>query len=181
MMNTTKFYTGVGARKTPMEMLKEMQVIASILAEANFTLRSGGAAGADTAFESGCQKCNGSCNIFLPWRMFQRNKSNLIGSSPEAYQLAAKVHPAWHRCSAVARQFHARNAHQVLGQDLKTPSKFLICWTKDGEHVGGTRTAIVLAIEYDIPVFNLALNQDRKDLAELIMHEAVEFAVKHST
>ena len=26
----------------------------------------------------------------------------------------------------------ARNVHQVLGADLKTPVKMIICWTPDG-------------------------------------------------
>ncbi len=49
---------------------------------------------------------------------------------------------------------HARNAHQVLGQDLESPSLCVICWTPKGELKGGTRTAIVIAEQNDIPVFN---------------------------
>jgi len=48
-------------------------------------------------------------------------------------------------CSDYAKKLHGRNVKQVLGDDLKTPSDFLLCWTKEGKDVGGTRTAIVLA------------------------------------
>ena len=41
---------------------------------------------------------------------------------------------------------HSVLHQQVLGLDLKTPSKFLICWTPEGKEKGGTATAIKLAI-----------------------------------
>jgi hypothetical protein len=44
-----------------------------------------------------------------------------------------------------------------LGGDLKTPSSFLVCWTPNGEDVGGTRTAIVLARKNNIEILNLGI------------------------
>lgn len=43
----------------------------------------------------------------------------------------------------------------MLGDNLTSPSKFLVCWTTNGQDVGGTRTAIVVAKMHSIPVFNL--------------------------
>jgi hypothetical protein len=74
-----------------------------------------------------------------------------------AKEIAATIHPAWHNCSDYAKGCHGRNVYQVLGEDLKTPVSFVICWTPEGKEVGGTRTAIVLAKRHKIPVYNLAL------------------------
>ena len=49
----------------------------------------------------------------------------------------------------------ARNCHQVLGQDLKTPVDFIVCWTKDGGESGGTGQALRIARDLNIPVYNL--------------------------
>lgn len=150
-----KYYTGVGARLTPPDILKDMYKIGQDLAIKGYTLRSGGANGADATFESGCNFCKGGTEIYLPWRWYNNHPSELYTIGKEAYDLAAKIHPAWHRCTHGVRSLHARNCYQVLGKDLKTPSEFLICWTVNGEDVGGTRTAIVLARMHKIPVYNL--------------------------
>jgi hypothetical protein len=47
------FYCGIGSRKTPENILIKMSKYASILERMGFTLRSGGALGADRAFERG--------------------------------------------------------------------------------------------------------------------------------
>ena len=46
------YYTGIGARTTPNDVLKDMTNIASNLEQSGFILRSGGANGADSAFGS---------------------------------------------------------------------------------------------------------------------------------
>ena len=67
--------------------------------------------------------------------------------------MAAEFHPAWDRCSRGARALHARNCHQVLGWDLKTPSEFILCWTKDGKASGGTGQAMRIAKAFNIPIY----------------------------
>lgn len=152
-MNT--FYTGVGSRSTPLQMHSVMRRIAMTLAERGLVLRSGGASGADTAFENGCDIAGGRKEIYLPWPRFQNHPSHLCEVGRAAMKTASRVHPAWSRCSSGARKLHARNAYQVLGRDLSTPSKFVVCWTPGGALRGGTRTAIVIAEEHGVPVVNL--------------------------
>lgn len=155
------YYTGIGSRKTPILYLAEMRNIAEDLAGRGCTLRSGGAAGADSAFEQGCG--NGRKEIYLPWRGFNKNSSKLwFNRFPyeicqEAYKQARLVHPAWDRLSTPVKTLHARNVLQVMGKDLQTPSEFVVCWTPNGACMGGTATAIKLAQKYDIRVINLAL------------------------
>jgi len=127
-----------------------MTKIAIKLAHSGYVLRSGGARGADLAFERGA----GSAK-----RIYLASDSTLL-----AENIARKFHPAWNRCSPYARRLHGRNSFQVLGDDLKTPSDFLICWTPDGclthedrrRATGGTGTAISIADWHKVKVFNLA-------------------------
>jgi hypothetical protein len=121
------------------------------LAHQGYTLRSGGALGADTAFERGADHARGAKEIY-----------RTVHATPKAMALAKSIHPNWSACSQYARQLHARNCFQVLGQDLNDPVQFVLCWTPNGEPVGGTRTAIVLAQRNGIPVLNLALDADRQ-------------------
>ena len=151
------FYTGVGSRETPFHILDLMRLLAVKFAHKGYMLRSGGAQGADQAFEAGCREANGLCKIYRPHH-----------ATPAAMELAAKYHGAWHLCGEWARKLHARNAFQVLGDDLKTPSSMLICWTRDGANThqqrsiatGGTGTAISIASEAGIRVANLARQYD---------------------
>lgn len=172
----TVFYTGVGSRRTPADVLESMRKIAEHLAGRGYVLRSGGAEGADTAFEDGAWS---SAHIYLAWpgengkRVYPARKTTV---GIEALRMASLVHPVWHRLSWGAKKLHARNCYQVLGDDLKTPSAFLVCWTPDGcvdratrtEDTGGTATAIVLAADSDIPVFNLQRNDGAKALKKFL-------------
>ncbi len=153
-----KYYTGVGSRKTPRHILEMMTHLATRLEAHGWTLRSGGAGGADMAFASG----TANAEVYLPWNNFNGILSPLVGATVEAYNLAETLHPAWHNCSEGAKKLHARNVHQVLGKDMhpSTYSKFLVCWTPRGELIGGTATAIKLAHNNNIEVLNLAIKAD---------------------
>ena len=51
-----KFYTGIGSRNTPVSEQEKITKIAAYLEAIGFVLRSGGADGADQAFERGVKK-----------------------------------------------------------------------------------------------------------------------------
>lgn len=148
-----KFYTGVGSRETPPIICKFMTELAASLENIGYVLRSGGADGADLAFESGVSDPNNK-EIWVPWKGFNGNASRLLPSN-QAYDIAKTIHPVWNKLSDPAKRLHARNCHQVLGADLNTPSNFLICYTDNAEIKGGTATAINLALNNNIPVINL--------------------------
>lgn len=165
-----KYYTGAGSRKTPAEVLGLMRRMAKTLGSKGIVLRSGGAEGADSAFEQGCDQAKGPKRIYLPWHGFSERdvmeSDDVLVPEPcadhdwwryrRAQEIAASIHPAWDRCSGGARMLHTRNVYQVLGYDLESPSLLLVCWTPGGRPTGGTRTAIVLAKRHGVPVFNLA-------------------------
>jgi hypothetical protein len=137
------FYTGVGSRRTPVEVQKLMTETARRLEDTGYVLRSGGAEGADQAFERGVKN--------------PKNKEIFYAgdSTHEAEKIASYIHPAWDKCSPLAKKLHGRNVFQVMGSNFISPSELLVCWTEDGKLIGGTRTAIVLAQNYRIPVYNL--------------------------
>lgn len=168
--DSKKYWTGVGSRSTPEHILKIMRAVAHKLAVKGYTLRSGGADGADIAFEYGSDDVNGSKEIYISWdnpksthgRIYYHNnrdvfKLDLSPKKEDAMILASEIHPAWDRCSQAAQKLHARNMFQVLGYRLDKPSSFLICYAiPQGDSVkGGTRTAFECARRHGIPVFNM--------------------------
>lgn len=152
MENSKRYITGVGSRQTPDIVIELMRLVAAAFERRGYILRSGGADGADAAFESGISTPSNK-EIWLPWPNFNNNDSPLLPSQ-EAFDMAQTIHPAWNSLTRGGRALHARNCHQVLGHDLKTPSRYLFCWTEHGEIKGGTATAIKLALNRTIPIFN---------------------------
>ena len=145
-------YAGIGSRRTPLPVLEQMVQIAEQLAHEGWTLRSGGADGADSAFEEGCDIANGKKEIYLPWRGFNGSDSPLYKVSGMAFEIARSFHPAWEKLSRGGRLLMARNCYQVLGADLNSPADFIICWTGPG---GGTTQALRIAKSRGIPAINM--------------------------
>ena len=75
--------------------------------------------------------------------------------------IAARLHPAWHRCSNAVRKLHARNAAVLLGRQLNRPVDAVVAWSPDGAVVGGTGMALRIATEHGIPVTNLGVMAPR--------------------
>ena len=155
-----KYYAGIGSRETPIELKETIKTIVQFLNEKNYTLRSGGANGADSFFEEFALKKE----IFLPWRGFNNNNSLLFEPTTEAFLTAERYHPRFKSLSFGAKKLMARNCHQVLGLDLKTPVEFIVCWTKNGTINGGTGQALRIAQEYKIPVYNLFFEESLENI-----------------
>lgn len=137
--------------------------IAKLLEKAGFTLRSGGADGADKMFENGVAEKK---EIYLPWKGFNGSDSEFYNICKDADETVDIYHPNPDILSAPARKLMARNAYQVLGTDLKTPSDFVLCWTPGGLERGGTSQAIRIAKDWQIPVFNLFDDQILKSFTD---------------
>ena len=113
----TLTYAGIGARATPPSVLTAMTVMAGWLARQGWHLNSGGAAGADSAFAAGAPA--GQRTLHLPWSGYNGCAGpDCRVLSPSELQscltIAARLHPAWDRCSPAVRKLHARNA-AILG------------------------------------------------------------------
>ena len=125
-----KFYAGIGSRVTPIEVCCLMTKIAEALAREGYTLRSGGAAGADRAFERGAGEQK---EIFSA-----RDAEGDI----RAHSIAAYYHPAYDTFTPYVKNLMARNAYQILGESLSSPVDFIVCWTPGGKTKGGTGQAL---------------------------------------
>ena len=185
-----KYYAGIGSRALPPGMFHTMMKLAEELAQEGYVLRSGGADGADTAFETGCNNAGGLKEIFLPTKGFNRNKSTFFVPSPLAFEIAARYHPAWNGLDPFVKKLMARNVHQTLGQDCKTPSDFIVCYTRDGStgitttQTGGTGQAIRIAHDLNVPIFNLknkgTIEELRKYLIKLRTNEEKVLRREHT-
>jgi hypothetical protein len=169
---TEKIYSGIGSRDTPAPILLQMEQLAVLASEQGWILRSGGAVGADSAFEAGCDKVSGQKEIYIPFKLFNNHHSSLYPPSELAHMTAKYVHPNYTALSRVARLLIGRNMHQILGWNMSLPVRCVVCYTKDGcesfktysRGTGGTGSAIALASYLSIPVFNL-YHKDRYDAA----------------
>ena len=169
-----RVYVGIGSRQTPRAVLRVMAGVAVRLALADVALRSGGAAGADTAFEWGCDQVDPTLKqILLPWPGFNGRQSPFDRPTEAMMDMAAQYHPAWHRCSDAARKLHARNGGQILGPELDARARVVICWTPNGELVGGTAQALRIAADHDVPVINLGDAQWQNANADHIARAAL--------
>lgn len=185
-----KYYTGVGSRETPDDIIKVMNQLGKKLADQGWVLRTGGAKGADQAFELGWvhhvqeNKIFTKAEIFLPWNGYENHTRDAMfgcnilpdlddeGLCIVAEGIAASTHPNWSACKQGARKMHTRNVYQVLGRDLKTPSNMLVAWTKltkKGDPMGGTATAIKLAQNHGIPCFNLNKPKDLEKIQNYLL------------
>ena len=170
VLDTRSAYTGIGSRKTPPDVLVKQRQVATAMEQRGFWLWSGGAPGADQAFESGAS----ARTSFLPWDGFE-GKRQVYSILPQAYEIAAKFHPMWKTLSFPVRSLMARNAHQVLGPTLEHKSNVVICWTPDGcedyhhrsRETGGTGLAISLASSIGVPIVNMCNDFWSEKLSEI--------------
>ena len=160
-------YAGIGSRETPQQILDEMTAIGTELEMRGYRMRSGGAGGADTAFDHGVLD-RANKDVILPWKGFSGIEDGVMlpkHLEAQAEQLALKYHPAPDRLyenygernqrAKPALKLHTRNMPQVLGLDLESPAKMVIAYTPDGAASGGTGQAIRVAEDFGVPVLNL--------------------------
>lgn len=169
-----KYYAGIGSRETPEDICILMGEIASYLEERGWILRSGGADGADLAFENGVKDKSNSV-IFLPWKGFNKSESRFYLDNiweevlDRAKAVAEQFHPRWNRLSRSAKLLMTRNSLQIFGSfDPEARTKFIVCWTKDGKASGGTGQALRIADAQHIPILNLYYEDIRKNIYKLL-------------
>lgn len=178
--------TGIGSRETPPADLALMTKIAKAIEERGGKGRSGGAGGADLAFERGFTD-PANIAVYHPWKGFlpkdmteddvtaylgrKRPSAGpgapiMLGSAVEAraMEMAAHYHPAWDRCSQGAKRLHTRNMPQVLGETLEAKASLVVAWTVDGKATGGTGQALRIAADLGVPVANLKNLDERREL-----------------
>jgi predicted NAD-dependent protein-ADP-ribosyltransferase YbiA (DUF1768 family) len=164
----TMTYAGIGSRETPKEVMDQMTELAKELESRGYTLRSGGAQGADTAFERGATSKK---EIFPGGQKAGEREMKIareIHPNPQALDNSKNPAFVWN--------LMARNTNQVFGKNLDTPVDFVIAYTQDGLtdytkrsiKSGGTGQAIDMASRKGIPVINLANPNWRQELDRVL-------------
>lgn len=177
-MTTRRLYAGIGSRRVPADVKALIVELADRLENDGWTVRSGHADGCDQAFQAGAGR---HAEVYLPWPGFNADvglEADTIVDrpAPEAFEMAAAFHPAWPRLSRGPRALMARNCHQILGADLRSPVRAVVCWTPDGATsatqitpaTGGTGQALRIACHHEIPILNLARPDHRRRATEAI-------------
>ena len=180
-------YAGIGSRDTPDDVRGVMTRLARMYESQGHLLRSGGAAGADQAFEAGVQDPRHR-SIYLPGQSFQGRRAGAGGfvdatrlpTWSEADQLTNRYHPAPGALKPFMRNLMGRNAMQVLGPSLGRPADRIIAWAPGGHEgdspppgfrEGGTGQALRMGRALGVPIINLAkpgrMEQAQKRLQEL--------------
>lgn len=158
-------YAGIGSRNTPENIQAIMTKLATKLESLGWVLRSGGAIGADSAFELGL--------------LNQGNKEIYYASTEMkdfALNSVKEFHPVPHKLNEYQTKLMARNYYQIMGFNNDMPVKFVICWTPDGcishktrnINTGGTGQAISIADSKGIRTLNLARIEDLDWAIQLI-------------
>ena len=177
-------YSGVGSRrcedKATLELMTEF---ARFMARKEWIMRSGAAPGPDTYFENGAPVH--LRKIYVPNASFgQRKRDEIIVPKEvnlmtwlKACLIAEQHHDLGTRMPQDVRDLMGRNVYQVLGDNLRTPSKFVLCdapfpeFDDEGrlKNVdGGTGMAVRLAYTYKIPVFHLSTPEHRSQVEALL-------------
>lgn len=156
-----RYYAGIGSRDTPFEICDQMTLLAKALRAQGFTLRSGGARRADTAFARGAGE---DAVIYLPWAEYEIEETGaqrvVCGEDLRLRLIAERLHPKWGACGRRARALLTRNVAQMIGAEKEDPpSELAICWTPRASGSGGTGGALRVADTRVpvIPVYDLAL------------------------
>jgi hypothetical protein len=183
-------YAGIGSRQTPQEALDLMPQIAKYLDDLGYTLRSGAAEGADTAFENGATKKE----IFKGFdRTGQReiNVANEIHPDLQGAMNASKskkiksrlaegatqeeAEKSGERSAWAVQNLMARNTNQVFGANLDTPVDFVLFWAQEIpgsiRPKGGTGQAVEMARRKGIPTINLADKNWREQLKAVLSNK----------
>lgn len=179
----TRTYAGIGSRNTPVHIQTKMEDLAEALVAHGYILRSGGAAGADSAFERGCDRAQGTKQIFIPWNGFKprpdtpdiRRTTNergvLMPAHPvEAEEISARFwpqsHVRWSSLKSSTRALMSRNTCQILGPTLELPAQFVLFWKPTDGRTSGTGHALRIAGAYEVQCVRVAARTQVSEFAE---------------
>lgn len=159
----TMYYTGIGSRETPKDILAVMTKLATVLEHKGYILRTGDAKGADAAFRAGCSN------------MQVYTIKSLSEISEEMHDICyndlATLHPNMNAVMRKpwAKEYLMRDSLQIRGYHPNdTLSHFVVCWTKDAGLNGGTAQAMRLANKLGVEIYNLANPTTLQEIVEYI-------------
>ena len=112
MADPGRIYAGIGARATPPEVLRLMTQLAGRMEQDGWRLRSGGARGADAAFETGVQNPSMRA-IYLPGRSFNGRRAG-----PGGYVDATSL-PGWKDALQSVADYHVNDLYKQAALEMQ--------------------------------------------------------------
>lgn len=180
-----KIYAGIGSRQTPNDIILIMKQVAILLAHDGHICATGACKGADQAFAEGALLAGGRVKLYVPWKSYEQSwiqslQSNLVECfilqdiDREAHDSVSLFHPAYEKLSPSVKALHARN-YNILKHAL-----FIVCWTNDGQFIGGTGQALRIAHLHKLPIYNLGNSKTlnaMKDALERRKEELTRYVI----
>ncbi len=174
-------FTMIGSKGTRDNVLELGFQLSVLLLENKWHGYSGNAPGMDRVLNRAMIKTNTfNGTIFLPWKGFELadlpdrcfytfdDKSE---TGLKCVEIIKEIIPWFGNLRAGGIKLHSRDILQVKGADLNTLTTVVIHSAKGSskQPTGGTRTAIVLSRNLNIPEFNIRFYDDRMRLKTWLM------------
>lgn len=159
----SEFYTGLASSETPEKVRAVMWAFAEVMRQRGARLRTGAELGAREGFRAGAGPAQ---TTYIPWDFYCGASTTLgailtAGWEP-AIMRAAMTFGDWRHLSADEKALAICAVVQLMGLDMKSPSRLVVCWVTDET----TAPAITIAKASNIPV----LNMQRPDHLKRIIH-----------
>lgn len=106
-----RIYAGIGSRATPPEVVSIMRRLAEDMDRRGWILRSGGASGADSAFEAGARDPSRRA-IYLPGSSFNGRQAG-----PGGYFDSTQL-PGWQAALGTVMEFHPSRTYQRAAGEM---------------------------------------------------------------
>jgi len=169
-----EYITIVGSRSISAQERVKLLILNDAFNSLGFTLRSGGAKGADETVNN-----FRLVEIFIPWDGYNElhhdgKKIFSLDRLPDqgaAIKKMKEIHPNPSALKQGAQKLHTRNIYQVIGKNGADGQKsclLVYCADEDivGNPVGGTRTAVMFAKELGVPTINI--RKEELDLQRIV-------------
>jgi len=189
-------YAGIGSRETPKEVLDVMTKAAEYLDGLGYTLRSGAADGADTAFEKGATKKEifkgfdpaGETEVKIAHEIhpdlkgaMEASKNKKIKAKLAEGATKQEAEKSGERSAWAVQNLMARNTNQVFGKNLDSTSDFVLFYAKETDNPlrpkGGTGQAVEMARRKGIPTINMADANWREQLDTALSSQPAQLTV----
>lgn len=152
-------YAAISNDNAPPHVVEQFKKIVLDMEARGYTMRTSGNKGVEEIIES----LVSSKEVHVAWKGFNQRETQFTRVDKAAIELVGTLHPAFNDLKDSVKTIIARYAHVILGKDLKSPVRCVVCWTEDGAESAKEKTAktgycgtpIQIASNARVPIFNL--------------------------
>ena len=152
-------YAAISNDNAPSHVVEQFKKIAMDMETRGYTMRTSGNKGVEEIIES----LVSNKEVHVAWKGFNQRETQFTRVDKAAIELVGTLHPAFNDLKDSVKTIIARYAHVILGKDLKSPVRCVVCWTEDGaesakevtSRTGVVGHVIILCQSLSIPIHNL--------------------------